>query len=359
VEHFIDNEWNRKVIRLFWWVLVIFEIGAMIGFGFELYANPEMWLYNLTRYQLLPTLAHLVVMGLGYLALHLLKPWQNYIIILWAALLTSVYIATIPELSAKYELMCLPIMLSTLYFRRKMVVCAFLLCYAFVAVLFLVNTSRGDAVSYFEIIVSSAVLTVFAFICYVVMSRGLYLLDTLKESFSREQELLIRSAVIEGLSKTDALTGLLNHRSFQEQTDYLLAHSTAGVPLEMAILDIDNFKSINDTYGHWVGDQVLKCVGEKIRALTGPDDLAFRYGGEEFAIIFVGKTHEEALRECNRLLETIRSMVVTETRGRVITVSIGMAPYRQGMSKSEWFQVADDCLYKAKKSGKDRVLVPA
>ena len=101
-------------------------------------------------------------------------------------------------------------------------------------------------------IVSLTFITLTALVCFVIMNKGLVLITELKDSVVREQDLLIRNVMIDRLSKVDALTELFNHRSFQEHTDHLISHMPHDTPLELALIDIDNFKRINDTYGHWV-----------------------------------------------------------------------------------------------------------
>ena len=185
------------------------------------------------------------------------------------------------------------------------------------------------------------------------MNKGLVLITELKDSVVREQDLLIRNVMIDRLSKVDALTELFNHRSFQEHTDHLISHMPHDTPLELALIDIDNFKRINDTYGHWVGDMVLKTIGAILKDVLGPDDMSFRYGGEEFAVLFVGKSHEEVLRICEKLMDVIRNTEIPEMPDQPLTMSIGLASYNRNTMKKAWFQLVDECLYTAKRNGKN------
>ncbi|MNR04377.1 Diguanylate cyclase DosC [compost metagenome] len=130
-------------------------------------------------------------------------------------------------------------------------------------------------------------------------------------------------------------------------------------PLELALMDIDNFKFINDNYGHWVGDVVLKTIGTLLKDVLGPDDMSFRYGGEEFAVLFVGKSQQEVIAICDTIMETVRDIVIPEMPDQKLTMSIGLATYNRNTMKKAWFQQVDECLYIAKRNGKNRMHVHA
>ncbi len=172
-----------------------------------------------------------------------------------------------------------------------------------------------------------------------------------------KHELLIRNAVIERMSNVDSLTDLYNHRIFQKYLGQLILQSNErNTLLQIAILDIDDFKKINDTFGHSVGDNVLKRVADKIRNLVTPEDIVARYGGEEFAIIF----NNHLLEDTVEILENIRKAIASEQHpelDRMVTVSIGLHEYKKGNTKKETFEIADEALYDAKHSGKNKIVV--
>lgn len=164
---------------------------------------------------------------------------------------------------------------------------------------------------------------------------------------------------MERMSRTDALTGLNNHKVFYEYLEQLLQERAEGRyrPLQLAIIDIDNFKQINDSYGHMIGDLILKRVSETIKEYTTPDDIVARYGGEEFAIIFTNKTMKQAYA----IVESIRKALMryrhTEADHRSVTVSVGLKEVDKLISRSELFAQTDELLYKAKRSGKNQIAV--
>ncbi|MEW9700893.1 GGDEF domain-containing protein [Paenibacillus sp. SI8] len=350
-----DNVWNRKLIHMLWWILLIYEVAAMLGFFFDYYDNPDHWSYSLLRFQVLPTSLQLILMAFGYTAKRYLPNYSDFIMIIWTMTMVCIYLVTIPELANKYGILCIPIILSSVYFQRKHIIFSYILGLLCFTCIITWNTYRGMAITPYQVIVSATVISASTFVCFAIMNKGLDLITQLQISTRREQELLIRNVMIERLSKVDALTELFNHRSFQEHTDHLISHMPYDTPLELALMDIDNFKHINDTYGHWVGDVVLKTIGCTLKEVMGTDDMAFRYGGEEFAVIFVGKKHEDVLALCEHLLQTIRDLAIPEMPEQQLTMSIGLASYNRSTKKKAWFQLVDECLYLAKRSGKNQI----
>ncbi len=165
---------------------------------------------------------------------------------------------------------------------------------------------------------------------------------------------------IKRLTFIDALTPAYNHRFFQEAlSKEIHRHSRTKHDLALAMLDIDNFKKINDTFGHPVGDEILKGLVEELMQNARDSDVVARYGGEEFAIIFPDTPAQYARDAANRLRELIarRAFRLPQLdRSLQITVSIGVAVYpRDGMNSAELISRADAALYFAKKSGKNLV----
>lgn len=159
-------------------------------------------------------------------------------------------------------------------------------------------------------------------------------------------------------TRVDPLTGLANRRELFRSLDRELGRSQrSGRPLSLALLDIDHFKRINDTYGHPFGDEVIKGIARIMKALVRPYDIVSRYGGEEFAIVLP----ETDLKRAEVVAERVRTSVrnrLFECRGeRVpVTVSIGIATYPEdGENAQELIDMADRALYHSKKSGRDRI----
>jgi diguanylate cyclase (GGDEF)-like protein/putative nucleotidyltransferase with HDIG domain len=155
-------------------------------------------------------------------------------------------------------------------------------------------------------------------------------------------------------ANTDGLTGLYNHRHFHERLDHEIARgSRFGTTFSLIMLDIDLFKAYNDIHGHLAGDEILRriavCIQTSIRSL----DIAFRYGGEEFAIILPEARLDDAHKVAERIRKTIASR--TSFKAPPITASLGVANWPiDGVMKAEIISCADAALYRAKQTGRNR-----
>lgn len=215
--------------------------------------------------------------------------------------------------------------------------------------------------NYYDMSALTAVIGVslsIALIGRTMERRGYQLLKTLEKSMESEQEYMIQNIVMDRMSKLDLLTELYNHKTFHEYFDRLIDHhGQLSFALHLAVMDIDNFKKVNDTYGHAVGDIALKMVAEQIKKHTGPDDFAARYGGEEFVTLLTTIDADEALATLEKLREAIASTPIPEMDGMCVTVSIGLHTYQAGDTKTTSFQRADQALYEAKRTGKNKIVV--
>ncbi len=159
-------------------------------------------------------------------------------------------------------------------------------------------------------------------------------------------------------STTDALTQLYNRRAFDEQlvrVSELAGLREGGAAL--ILIDLDHFKSVNDTHGHPAGDAVLKFVSlEMIRVFKRRNDFVARYGGEELVGLVRDVTHPEALKLGERVRESIAALA-TPIEGQTlrVTASCGVASWQRGESATDWLARADAALYRAKNSGRNKV----
>lgn len=163
------------------------------------------------------------------------------------------------------------------------------------------------------------------------------------------------------LSVTDELTGLYNRRFLQQRFEEELSRARRyHLPLACIMLDIDNFKRVNDDHGHQAGDVVLQRVAQLIRGECRKEDIVARYGGEEFLVVLSGDEHD-ALGLAERIrhrLETTETLI--DDAPVVITGSLGVASFPQHMAEgdvSALIRLADVALYRAKRAGRNRVQV--
>ena len=163
---------------------------------------------------------------------------------------------------------------------------------------------------------------------------------------------------MEERATTDGLTGLTNHRAFQERLEQLhaLAERT-GQKFSIILTDIDHFKSVNDTYGHPVGDAVLKRVAAIFTQRARKVDIVARYGGEEFVIVLPDTDADGAAVFANRLREEIAAQTMTSDNGSFsVTLSLGVAEYpSDGTDRHALIERADQALYYCKEHGRNRV----
>jgi two-component system, cell cycle response regulator len=166
----------------------------------------------------------------------------------------------------------------------------------------------------------------------------------------------------ERLATTDGLTGLVNHRTFQERLDAHLAQAQRyGKRISLVLCDIDHFKSVNDTYGHPVGDQVLRAVAKTLGADARTTDVVARYGGEEFAIVLPETDTAGAMVIAERIRDRVGKLVVQTEQGPLrVTMSLGVATFPEdGTKKAELVERADGCLYHAKRHGRNQSVAAA
>jgi diguanylate cyclase (GGDEF)-like protein len=164
-----------------------------------------------------------------------------------------------------------------------------------------------------------------------------------------------RSRQIRALMKNDSLTGLLNHISFLEAATIELSRARrAGLPGTVAMIDLDNFKSVNDTYGHPVGDRVLKSIARQLRQRLRNVDLIGRYGGEEFAVLFSGTDGRTALRVINSIRDDFARIAHSSAQGAFnATFSCGLATFDDFAAIDKMVAAADKGLYEAKRRGRN------
>ncbi|GGC56670.1 GGDEF domain-containing protein [Marinobacter halophilus] len=163
------------------------------------------------------------------------------------------------------------------------------------------------------------------------------------------------------LSMTDRLTGLLNRGTWENLVDAEFErYRRYGQATSLVMFDIDHFKPVNDTYGHLAGDEVIRHTAQITRSSVRQSDSAGRYGGEEFGIILPETDAENARIICERIRDAIEKSIVTTSTGDEIqyTVSMGIAQLSgEPENYMQWMQKADEALYQAKETGRNRVVV--
>jgi diguanylate cyclase (GGDEF)-like protein len=195
------------------------------------------------------------------------------------------------------------------------------------------------------------------------MKEGLYAY-LMKPLNAEELNLVLRRAIentflliqagqrkyYQDIATMDGLTGVYNHRHFHEMLDWNISHlNRSPQAFSIFIIDLDDFKKYNDTKGHVEGDKLLHSFAQLLVSSTRDNDMVFRYGGEEFAVIMSQTDQFSAQKAGERLLAIVRSRLP-------VTMSMGLASFPMNAQiKSELVVRADKALYRAKTTGKNRL----
>ncbi len=191
--------------------------------------------------------------------------------------------------------------------------------------------------------------------CLPVMA--LHTLSVSMVSYRLIRKVSHQNLLLDELRRVDTLTGLYGRGHWQEQAEAALrGHHASNGPACMLMMDIDNFKQINDQHGHTVGDEVIRAVAHVVRGNVRASDCAGRYGGDEFAILLTGMVIEEAVAVAERIRAQTEAIRLRDLPALRMTTSIGVAAahHRHGNLRA-WMDAADGALYVAKNAGRNRV----
>jgi diguanylate cyclase (GGDEF)-like protein len=161
------------------------------------------------------------------------------------------------------------------------------------------------------------------------------------------------------MATTDGLTGLTNHRTFQERLSDLVARSARhGHKAAILLCDVDHFKKVNDTYGHPIGDEVLRRVARVLLEAVRKIDIPARYGGEEFAVVLEATDLDGAVRLAERIRTDVGALEIESDKGSLtVTMSIGVATFPEdAKDEAMLIEHADHALYHAKQTGRNKVV---
>jgi two-component system, cell cycle response regulator len=176
-------------------------------------------------------------------------------------------------------------------------------------------------------------------------------LETLTQSLSERSETLEHEAL------TDGLTGMHNRRYFDDAVaEYLDQFRRIEKPIGLMILDLDHFKKVNDTYGHDVGDEVLRQVARCLQEFTRYHDVVARLGGEEFAVVAPNMSRESLFKLADRIRSAVSALNISTGNVHLrVTMSIGLAIWDHRETAEGLYKRADMQLYQAKRTGRNRV----
>ncbi|WP_341201043.1 diguanylate cyclase [Planomicrobium okeanokoites] len=348
--------WAKKILYFYGLLAIVAIGGQLVGLIVTFFYYSYYIEDYISLRMIWPTSFILAIMLLSWFMVQILKIYNPYILFFAGTLLAVVMILANPGLPGLQMTLLLPMAISLIYLKKFKLTISFLTNFTALLVIYVISADSRAAMTPYEYFAYLFILVAGYIVYLAVIERGTEMLTTLRHAAEKEEELLIQNRIMERLSKTDALTGLFNHKTFQNYLDSLVQQAeNSGMQLQLAVLDIDNFKSINDNFGHSSGDLVLKHVAEIIAEKAGPHDVVARYGGEEFAVLFAEKPFEETLAILEEMRKGIAEVRHAEIAGRSVTISAGLQNYYPGLSKSDFFKKADSYLYDAKRNGKNQI----
>ncbi|MCT4594006.1 MAG: diguanylate cyclase [Anaeromicrobium sp.] len=243
---------------------------------------------------------------------------------------------------------------SIRYHRSKSIVFSLL---ASVLHALIVFKSHGPNILTIELITSISLY----FLVNLVIGFALKQISILQEErHYYYNELIKKNNELQLLATTDYLTSLNNHQSFYSYFDSLKKHACKiKTPISLTLIDIDDFKKINDTYGHLVGDEILKELAKVVRGSVRKSDFVARYGGEEFAIILPSTKLNVAIQLSERIRKNVENHTFKVNDVDIkVTISLGtdtLIPVNFRKNQYDFIKGVDELLYDAKSSGKNRV----
>ncbi|MEK3864184.1 GGDEF domain-containing protein [Paenibacillus sp. FSL H7-0716] len=351
--------WNRVLLNSFWIILIVY-LSIQFIVTLSLWSQrPETPTRN--GYIEHSLISDSIIVSL-IIILEVIYRWRP----LWAQLSITVashlfavliIVNLSDELHVKSLIMLFPLLVSMIYLKSSYMIATSAISLLYTIILF-TKTSIHEYFPITQTIIIALIFAGTALAGFAVIVRGRDLMQSLQNSVKSEQELRIQNIIMDRLSKIDPLTDLYNHKTFHEYLGWLIEHQQSNpFSMQLAVMDIDNFKKVNDCYGHSVGDIVLQKVAAILLEYIGPDDFAARYGGEEFIVILTTKTFEQSYEIMQQILSKVADTPFAEMEGKSITVSIGMHDYTGEDSKNTTFQQADDALYEAKNTGKNKIVI--
>lgn len=270
---------------------------------------------------------------------------------LFFLLLTFVYMSQANKFSIIWTIFFPIFTIPLLGHKKGLVVSTIYYCILFVLAyrgIGVWDDGAWNRISFLRFFLSSTVLT---YLMYAYESAFYHANQELRKIHEKEIQYLEE---LQYLSTTDPLTGLFNRRRMYEALELQMNNTQRyQEQFSLIIFDIDDFKHINDHYGHNVGDDVLKAIAESVKNIVRKTDYVCRWGGEEFLVLLPKIKQEDAVVIAEKLRVEIEALLYPQ--GLHVTCSFGVAQYKEGIAINDLINSADQALYHAKKIGKNTV----
>ncbi|MDR2581189.1 MAG: GGDEF domain-containing protein [Fibromonadaceae bacterium] len=365
-ENVIDfNAFNEKLIRTYW-VLVIIVVATQLVDSALLIMSGE-YEHRFGHFTYLEYILNQIIIPVSLMLINMVATMfaskffarrkqfllQSFVCIINITITAVILTTAHYMISGIFMIFTFPSIVSFVYIDRKPIIFALIISvstYLMTAIFFLFPKAAAGEIVHGVM----ELVTTLAFIC-VGTSLAIYALSVKK--------LLIKQMLDEKRkSKIDSLTGLLNHAAFYEQLDKsfidIKNNREHAEPLSIIIWDLDSFKSVNDLFGHSIGDQVILAFVSALNNVAEGKGQAFRYGGEEFAFI-ARKNAQETFEIAEAVRKEFEICSKLDCFPKGLTVSGGICEHSRESSigKRELFAAADEALYSAKKAGKNKTVI--
>lgn len=303
-----------------------------------------------TKYILIPFILNLILIGIGLFYTHLGTPekLKVYLISLIFAAICFVLYSVHRIFPSLYLIFVIPILLTVVYskYALTIVTAVFSIVLKTIGDFVVlwdpdVITLHNDAFAIMDFIISLCILCAFSVVCLVVIhfERAKNNAVIVKEIERHQLQIRLR---------TDDLTGISNKVALREAFQ-AMEDDDAGNKYILAMIDLDSFKLFNDTLGHNTGDEVLKAFG-RILSETCGSTPAYRFGGDEFCVLFKNQAVDSVLQICRHIQEKYLSYAEQVAKDLPITLSIGVASFSPGMTSSQLIKKTDEALYRSKQT---------
>lgn len=246
--------------------------------------------------------------------------------------------------------LAIPIILSILYSDSRLAKTTAIICgiMSFLITLILLHINYSLGYSYIINLCAALIfLLAFTTTAYIIADLEVKKNELLKTSI-KERNLYHEKSIV------DELTKCYNRSSYKETIEKKFKKHNKIV---LAVIDLDHFKNVNDTYGHLAGDVVLQRFGKIINTLNSDEIYVARYGGEEFVVIFYNHTVEKANRKISKIHNKFSEIKFKELENTSVTFSCGLAKKEQNDTSASLFKKADNALYEAKDTGRNKTII--
>lgn len=352
--------WREKIIRVFYFIVALVLIVEVVVFLVfrerQLLQNEYMDLQYIAKYIVLTTLLNIVFVFICKIvnSLKIKKSLKNYTLLAGFSLMAGILAFIHSDNEAILCIFIIPVFLTIIFVDKQLTgIITILNCALLVFSAIHTTASSDSEYIYRYIAVAFSLMVCSYWICNVMIEYNKVTSDYIYESYKAQ-------VTLNEQAQNDPLTGLYNKKVFQallkESMEKAIEQKT---PLSLAIIDLDNFKEINDSYGHLEGDHVLVCFSDILKKqFLDSEAYIARYGGDEFAVIFPTISKELAYLKLESLRQRCSQLPETQVRTGELSFSAGISHYMEGeASEMLLFHQADSALYLAKENGKGQIAV--